>query len=130
MPRCRSHRPSYHYTVYSHKTTHKKKKRGSGRSGKKRRKVVVHSLAESRSGGTHLVNLLLESTGIDRQESVGINRQESEGSEVVKPCPAPGQASRPSVGSDSRPVPSRHAVSCDIVFQKTLTNIKAPPWLH
>ena len=54
--------------------------------------------------------------GIDRQESVGINRQESEGSEVVKPCLAPGQASRPSVGSDSRPVPSRHAVSCDIVF--------------
>ena len=105
-----------------------RKKQGSGRSGKKRRKVAVHSLAEIRS--VHLVNLLLESTGIDRQESVGINRQESEGSEVVKPCPAPGQASRPSVGSDSRPVPSRHAVSCDMVFKKTLANIKAPQWLH
>ena len=80
------------------------------------------------SGGIEANNVKV--TGIDRQESVGINRQESEGSEVVKPCPAPGQASRPSVGSDSRPVPSRHAVSCDIVFQKTLANIKAPQWLH
>ena len=82
-------------------------------------------------GGIEANNVKVMGIDGDRQTGIGRNQQTGIGRvEVVKPCPAPDQASRPSVGSDSRPVPSRHAVSCDMVFKKTLANIKAPQWLH